>query len=319
MSAGAGQSNVKKHAEAVVLSDDQVLIRDLSVDGVLAELVTQATGDGRDPETVVRQALQIGAAILLHGTNTATIEAVSSHVDRLLAALDEKSYRIEALGRMREKVSAAKGLGWEASLAPAIDACFAPHGDEVEATGATRGIADDLVGDYVVTLNPRDSGGRDRKIVFECKARSPKGRPTIAKALEELEDAKLNRGAQVAVMLFPSTASSPLKGKPLRVFHGQRILAVYDPDGLPGSELSLEVGAQVARAMAIASGEREDLGLDRRMLAEKLDGLTNIIERGVNVKRGISTAKRGLTAAEDAYEQLAEEAMAVVLELMDRL
>ncbi len=217
---------------------------------------------------------------------------------------------------MREKVSAAKGLGWEESLGPAIDACFAPHGDEVEATGAPRGIADDLVGDYVISLNPHDTGGRVRRIVVECKTR--KRRPTVAGALEELDAAKLNRDAQVAIMLFPNRASSPLKGKPMRVFHEDRILAIYDPAGEPGSELALEVAAQVARTMAIAS-EREDLTLDRRMLAERLDRLTNVIDSGIDIKRGISTAKRGLKAAEEAYGKLAEEAMAAVLELQDRL
>jgi hypothetical protein len=109
-----------------------------------------------------------------------------------------------------------------------------------------------------------------------------------------------------------------LRGKPLRAYHGNRLLAVYDPDGDPGSELTLEVAAQLARTLAIAS-EREDLTLDRHMLAERLDALTNIIERGSAVKRGLSTARRGLDAAQEAYEKLAEEAMAVVLEVMDRL
>jgi hypothetical protein len=300
----------------IELDGDGVRIHELSADGVLAQLVRQAVADGRNTEAVVRQALDIGAAVLLHGISRGTVDAVSAEVDRLLAVLDEKSSRIEALRRMREHVSAAKGLRWEDELGPALDACFAPHGDELEATGSTRGIADDLVGDYVVTVNPRDTGGRDRRIVFEAKTR--KRRPTVNGALEELDAAMLNRGCQVAVMVFASKSQSPLQGKHFRVFHGNRLMVVYDPDGAPGSELGLEVSAQVARTLAIAS-ERDDLTLDRQMLAERLDALTNIIERGSAIKRGVSTARRGLNAAEDAYEKLAEEALAVVLELMDRL
>jgi hypothetical protein len=104
----------------------------------------------------------------------------------------------------------------------------------------------------------------------------------------------------------------------LRAFHGNRILAVYDPENEAGSELTLEVAAQVARTMAIAA-EREDLTLDRRLLAEKLDKLINIIERGSAIKRGIRTSRRGLDAAEEAYELLAEEALALVYEVQDRL
>jgi hypothetical protein len=304
------------HAEKrVELDGDRVHIRELSVDGIVTTLVRQALADERDPETVLCDAIAIGAAVLLHGTSQGTVDAVAAQVDRLLAVLDEKSSRIEALSRMREQVSASKGLAWEEHLGARLDACFAPHGDELEATGATPGIADDKTGDYVVTVNPRDTGGRDRRIVFEAKAR--KRRPPLATALEELDHAMLNRDCQVAVLVFPKKSQSPLQGKPLRVFHGNRILTVWDEEE-PGSDMALDVAAQLARTLAIAA-EREDLTLDRRMLAERLDALTNIIERGAAIRRGVRTARRGLDAAEDAYEQLVEEASAVILELMDRL
>lgn len=172
------------------------------------------------------------------------------------------------------------------------------------------------MGDYVVVVNPRDTGGRDRRIVFETKIR--RRRPTLAKALEEMDRAMLNRGCQVAVMVFAQRSQAPLQGKPLRFFHGNRVMVVWNPENEPGSELALEVAAQLARTLAIAA-EREDLTLDRSLLAERLDALTNIIERGRAIKRGIGTARRGLGAAEDAYEAMAEEAMAVVLELADRV
>jgi hypothetical protein len=287
----------------VELEDDLVVIRDLSAHGAVAALV-------------VRQALEIGAAVLLHGTAKGTVDAVSAEVDRLLALLTEKSSRIEALSRIREQVSAAKGLRFEDLIGPALDACFAPYGDELEATGATPGIADEKTGDWVVVVSPRDTGGRDRRIVFETKIR--RRRPTLANALVEMDRGMLNRGCQVAVMVFAHQSQAPLQGKPLRVFHGNRLMVVWDPENDPGSELALEVAAQLARTLAIAA-EREDLTLDRGLLAERLDALTNIIERGRAIKRGISTARRGLDAAEDAYEAMAEEAMAVVLELADRL
>jgi hypothetical protein len=280
-------------------------------------LVRTAIDEGRDPEPVVRQALEIGAAILLHGRGMATVDAVSAEVDRLLALLDEKSRNIERLRRVRDQVSSARGLDWESSLGPVLDAAFEHYGDEVEATGATRGTADDLVGDYRVTVNPRDTGGRDRHIVFECKTR--KKRPSLAKALEELDEAMLNRDAQVAVMIFANRAQSPIQGsRPMRVYHGNRILVVYDPENEPGSELALDVACALARTLAIAA-EREDLTLDRGVLADKLNQLANIIERGGSIKRGLSTAYRGLDTVEEAYEKLAEEATAIVLELMDRL
>lgn len=170
-------------------------------------------------------------------------------------------------------------------------------------------------GDFVVTLNPRDTGGRDRRIVFELKKR--RARASLQSCLAELDRAMLNRGAQVAVMVFARASLSPLQGRAFRAFHGNRMLVVWDPDDELAGDLPLEVATQVARTLAIAS-ERDDLSLNRALLAEKLDALTNVVERGRAVKRGISTARRGLDAAEDAYEVLAEEAMALVLELQDR-
>ena len=313
---GADDRPIVAATSSVELDGDRVLIHELAVEGPLAELVSAAVDDGRDPELVVRQALDVGAAVLLHGTGKGTVDAVSAEVERLLALLSERISGIADLSRMRAQVSAAVGLGFEASIAPALDACFAPFGDELEATGATPGVADEKTGDYVVTLNPRDIGGRERRIVFELKRR--RQRPSLQAALKELDRAMLNRDAQVAVMVFAHRSQAPLQGKCLRAFHGNRVMVVWDPEGEPGSELALEVAAQLARTLAIAA-EREDLTLDRALLAERLDAITNVIERGSAIKRGISTARRGLKAAEEAYESMSEEAMALVLELADRV
>jgi hypothetical protein len=56
-----------------------------------------------------------------------------------MALLDEKSAGIERLRRMRDQVSSAKGLRFEDSIGPQLDACFAPYGDELEATGRDNG------------------------------------------------------------------------------------------------------------------------------------------------------------------------------------
>lgn len=147
---------------------------------------------------------------------------------------------------MREQVSAAVGLGFEQSIGPQLDKCFAPFGDELEAGGTMPGIADEKVGDFVVTLNPRDTGGRDRRIVFELK--KCKTRASVQSCLAELDHAMLNRGAQVAVMVFAHPSQSPLQGHPFRAFHGNRVLVVWDPDGEPGSHLASARSRRPGRA-----------------------------------------------------------------------
>lgn len=174
----------------VVLDGERLLIRDLSVDGSMAVLAREVVADGRDLELIVRQAVEVGAAVLLHGTAKGTVDAVASEIGRLLTALTEKSGRIEAVQSAQAR-GTAKGVAFEAMLAPALDACFAAHQDVVEVTGATTGIADAKVGDFVVTVNPRDTGGSDRRIVFEAKDRS---RLSMTKALAELDAAMIKPG-----------------------------------------------------------------------------------------------------------------------------
>ena len=302
------------HIEAVVVLDgDRLRIVNLSVDGSMATLAQEAASAGRDLEVLVREALEIGAAVLMHGTAKGTVDAVSAEVNRLLTALDDKSARIEAGRRMGERV-AAKGFVFEEDLGRALDECFASHEDILELTGASTGIADAKVGDFVVTLNPRDTGGRDRKVVFEAKDR----KLSVQKALAELDAAMLNRGAQVGVMVFAHASQAPLVGKPLRVFPGNRVIVVWDSDSSGESTLALEVCAQLARSLAV--GAESDTGkLNRRMVRDRLDRLVNIIETAEAIRRGIAGARRGLNDAEDAYDAMQDEASALLFELQDRI
>lgn len=91
-----------------------------------------------------------------------------------------------------DRISSSKGQRFEDEIEPLLDTCFAPFGDELEFTGRTRGIANDIVGDFVVTVNPRDAGG-ERRIVFETKNRR-KGL-TLEDALSELDRGMTNRDA----------------------------------------------------------------------------------------------------------------------------
>lgn len=307
----ADRAQPHRPAEPVEVDDQRLLIRELAVDGAALGAAREAIAQGRDLELTVRQMLETGGAVLLHGSARGTIDAVGAEVERLLSALSERSGRLEAVRTLRERV-AAKGLAYEELLAPLLDAAFAPHADVLTVTASETGIADDKVGDFVVALNPRDTGGRDRRIVFEAKDR----RLSMEKSLAELDAAMLNRDAQVGVLVFAKAEQAPLVGKPLRLMHGNRLLVVCDKD--EAEPLALEVACQLARILAIAA-EREDLTLDRAMLAERLAKLVHTIERARAIQRGISSARRGLDAAEDAYREMSEEALALLYELEDRL
>ncbi len=93
------------------------------VDGAPAVLARQALEEGRDLGHVVRQALEIGAAVLLHGSAKGTVDAVSAEVERLLSVLSERTARLELARTSRERIS-ARGFSFEADLG-AVGACQA--------------------------------------------------------------------------------------------------------------------------------------------------------------------------------------------------
>jgi hypothetical protein len=296
---------------SVELDGDRVLIHELAVDGVLAELVRTGVEAGRDPEAIVRDAIEIGAAVLAHGTAKGTVDAVAAEVDRLLTALNERSLRIEALGRMAGKVS-SKGMMYEAELGVALETCFAPHQDVLEATGASAGIADDKVGDFVAELNPTETGGRVLRVVVEAKDR-PLSMP---KALAELDAAMLNRDAVVGVLVFRSQRLAPI-ASPLRCLPGNRIIAVWE-GGETGNDLALEVAVQLARTLAMTA-EHEGSKLNRRTLGDRISRLVNIVESADGIQRGIRGARRALDTTEGAYQTMRDDALALLYELQDRL
>ena len=82
--------------------------------------------------------------------------------------------------------------------------------------------------------------------------------------------------------------------------------------------LALEVTAQLARTLAIAVDD-EDGKLSRRGLQARIDKLIGAVQRAQTILQGIEGARRGLDDAEDAYHSLVEEAMALLLELQDKL
>jgi hypothetical protein len=296
------------HAELV---DGHVLIRDLAVDGAIAQLAHLAVAEGRDLEVVIRQALEVGAAVLLHGGAKATVDAVAAEADRVLAALESQTRTLEIVRRARGQI-ASRGLSFEEDLGAVLESCFAPFQDVLEPTGTVKGIADAKVGDFLLTINPEHTAGRARRVVFEAKDRPM----TSAKALAELDAAMLNRGACVGVMVFANAAQAPIATKSLRSFPGNRLMVIWDQES--GGDLALEVAAQFARTMAIAAGP-DDGKLNRRGFADRFAKLINIIDHADSIARGISSARIGLDATESAYEAMREDALAVLYELQDRV
>lgn len=297
--------------EAVSLTDGTLRIHELAMTGASAEWAAKVAGGGGDLQTAVEQALDLGSRVLLHGAALGTVDAVAAEVDRLLEGLDSKVALLQYASRAAARTS-TKGLRYEQDLAPVLDACFANHHDIVEDLSTTPGIGDVKTGDFVVTLNPKDTGGHLRRIVFEAKNQ----KLSMAAAQSELDAAMSNRGADVGVLVFAAQSQAPLHGKPLRILHGNRLLVVWSPE--TGS-LALEMAAQLARALAQTVAEDRGGKLNRRVLADRLERLTTIIESAQDIERGLDGVRIGLDNAQDAYDRMREQALAELYEIQNRL
>ncbi len=304
----AGQDDI---SNAVSLADGTLRIHDLEVTGASAEWAARVAGGGGDVQAAVEQALDLGSRVLLHGAALGTVDAVAAEVDRLIEGLDAKVALLQYAGRAAARTS-TKGLRYEQDLAPVLDACFAAHHDVVEDLSTTPGVGEVKTGDFVVTLNPQDTGGHRRRIVFEAKNQ----KLSMAAAQAELDAAMSNRAADVGVLVFAAQSQAPLHGKPLRVLHGNRLLVVWSADG---GNLALEMAAQLARSLAQHVVEDHGGKLNRRVLAGRLERLITIVESAQDIERGLDGARIGLDKAHDAYELMREQALAELYEIQNRL
>jgi hypothetical protein len=230
-----------------------------------------------------------------------------------IATLKERLTVVDTLAAERER-GAAKGADYESVVGVAVEWIHAPHEDTVLDVGTENGVDGNKCGDHLVVLNPEDTRGHDRRVVFESKCRAL----GLRAALRELDRAMANREAEAGVMVFASHDHAPMKGRSLRIYHGNRILVVFDRED--ENPLALEAAAQIARTAALATvGTAGTESVDVETIAEELNRLTEVLEEARAIKKGVNAARRGIDQADTGYEQMRESALAVVADIAKAL
>jgi len=161
------------------------------------------------------------------------------------------------------------------------------HGDVSNMVGLIKNCK---VGDVVIVLGP-DSSASGVKIVVEAKE---SGGYTLAKALEELETARKNRGADVGLFVF-SRRTAPADQDPMARY-GKSIVAVWDSED-PQTDVFLTAGLSVARAICTqeAAARRgaeidfEPIEKAIRAIEKLSDGLAEIKRAGETIQSGSRT------------------------------
>lgn len=156
----------------------------------------------------------------------------------------------EAMARMdtrrqEEARTPRHGVTFEERLGALVAEEAQRLGDIYEATGETTGsIRACKKGDHVTELGA-DSAAAHARIVWEAKEKQAY---PLRAALEEIEEARRNRQAQVGVFVFSRKAAP--EGIETLQRHGSDIVVVWDAEE-PASDLVVRAAYSLARALAV--------------------------------------------------------------------
>ncbi|HUR16804.1 MAG TPA: hypothetical protein VMZ33_05940, partial [Candidatus Limnocylindrales bacterium] len=193
-----------------------------------------------------------------------------------------------ARGAERAK-SAAKGTDFEVVLEQLLGEVARATGDALENTASGAGdLMRSKKGDFVLTVDPQSCEGCDVRVVIEAKDRNMSWR----ELREELAAAKLNRSAQMAMVVF-TPQHAPAGVAPFDVRSGH-VLCVIDPEAPDVSTLAAAL--RLARLYAIASLERRADTIDVRRVSQAVAAVRGELDAVRALKTQLTAI--GRTAAE---------------------
>lgn len=235
----------------------------------------------------------------LQGAMSVQIEQIKSDMGRFFADLKEL-HGLER-GRAEEAIKGTqKGRDFESDVYDHFADVCRLMGDLSENLTATPGnISRCKTGDYLSTL-ASDSGAAGVRIVIEAKKKEGY---TLRNALEELKQARENRGAAIGMMVF-SQECCPVEVGAFRIVDND-ILVALDLDHPERAEFYLESSYRIARAMAVLT-KRQELStkLDANKLASVITRVQKTCERFADINKKASSIKQNAASIEEIAEDL---------------
>jgi G:T-mismatch repair DNA endonuclease (very short patch repair protein) len=233
---------------------------------------------------------------------------LESTLDRLIRGNVEFQSQVrEALARLdtrkREEARTPRhGLEFEARLGEILAREAQRAGDIEEATGGTTGVIKNCkVGDFVVELGA-ESAAANARIVWEAK---DKRGASLRGALDEIDEARRNRRAQVGVFVF-SSATAP-EGIALLQRHGSDVIVVWDAEDAEG-DIVIRAAYSLARALAVRERRTDH---DAQAAIAQIERATRAIEKQIGyleeVRRWAETVKGHGEKIADRSARMVEE------------
>lgn len=224
-------------------------------------------------------------------------------------ALETRLVAIEAAGAARatERArSAAKGADFEDLLEAMLADVARGAGDLIDRTANEAGATiKSKKGDFVLTVNPELTRGADVRVVIEAKDRKVSGR----EMREELREAKANRSACVALVVF-TPAHAPAGIEPFDVRAGD-VYCVVDPADPDGA--TLHAAVRLARLLAVASLRESESEVDGAAVAAALAAIREQLDAIKGLKTQLTSISGAAGAVSTGLDRLRDNVIAQVV------
>ena len=195
--------------------------------------------------------------------------------------------------RKAEARSTTHGAEFEAKVGELLSEQCVRSNDICEESGSTTGLIRMCkVGDFVISLG-QDNVAAGSKIVVEAKEFQ---NYTLKSTLEEADEARRNRGAQVS--LFIHSAKTAPKGLDALTRHGHDIIAIWDAED-PLSDVVVKAGLMLAKALCAKQATK----------SQKEESSWVVIDKSVEAMRKQISNFAELRTSAETIERAAEKSL----------
>src|SRR3954469_6778150 len=230
-------------------------------------------------------------------------------------SVEERLVAIEAAATARateRAKSAAKGADFEDLLESLLADLARGGGDMLDRTADEAGSTmRSKKGDFVLTVNPSLARGADLRVVIEAKDRKVSGR----EMREELREARTNRSAAVALVVFTPT-HAPSGIAPFDVRAGD-VYCVLDPAAPDAA--TLEVAVRLARLLALNSVRETEAELDSGAIREALTAIREQLDVVKGLKAQLTSIGSAAGAVSSGLDRLRDGVIARVVDAENEL
>lgn len=221
--------------------------------------------------------------------------------------------------RLEAEKGTQKGFAYEDIVFTELEKIASIFGDTCLPTGKETGlILDSKQGDFVVALNPANTGGATLKIVFESKDKSM----YLKELLDELEGAKKNRGAGVAVAVISGKDTFKDVHEMIGVFRdypNQRTICVLDKEVLDST--ALEVAYKLARAKLLLNLQAKEMkseAIDLVAISTLIDEITRKLGDFASIRSTLTKANSAIEGAKTQLDGMKNELQEKLQELAEK-